>query len=294
MSPGANRLDLRTVAAGELSAVASAVTSVESLADLKLMVNDPQGAVAVGAEVTYEVRIVNRGTKAAENVLILGYFSEGIEPIAVRGWRGRMNEGEVVLERIPRLGPGQEMLVKIAAQANRPGDHVFRAELECGDPETKLAVEEWTRFYGDLDVQASLPADSAPADESSLDKTTRLSIDGSAKPMEPTERQRSPESLPATLNFENCQLAPGPVPAGSAERSIVDLARGTCQCASGHQNRRRRRARRTTIPRCELILLDDQRLFGFGVANPNRQSTGQQVVDGPADDFGSPATGQRG
>ena len=163
MSPGANRLDLRTVAAGELSAVASAVTSVESLADLKLMVNDPQGAVAVGAEVTYEVRILNRGTKAAENVLILGYFSEGIEPVAIRGWRGTMNEGEVVLERIPRLGPGQEMLVKIAAQANRPGDHVFRAELECVDPETKLAVEEWTRFYGDLGGQASLPGNTTPA-----------------------------------------------------------------------------------------------------------------------------------
>ncbi len=157
MSPGANRVDLRTVAAGELSAVASAVTSVESLADLKLMVNDPKGAVAVGAEVTYEVRIVNRGTKAAENVTVLGYFSEGIEPVAVRGWKGTMNEGEVVLERIPRLGPGQEMLIKIAAQANRPGDHVFRAELECRNPETKLAVEESTRFYGDVEVQASRP-----------------------------------------------------------------------------------------------------------------------------------------
>jgi hypothetical protein len=163
MSPGANRLDLRTVAAGELNAVASAVTSVESLADLKLMVNDPKGAVAVGAEVMYEVRIVNRGTKAAENILILGYFSEGIEPVAVQGWRGAMNEGEVVLERIPRLGAGQEMLIKIAAQANRAGDHVFRAELECQDPETKLAVEEWTRFYGDVEGQASRPVAGGPA-----------------------------------------------------------------------------------------------------------------------------------
>ncbi len=41
------------------------------------------------------------------------------------------------------------MVVKIAAQAHRPGDHVFRTELESNDPETKLAVEEWTRFFGD-------------------------------------------------------------------------------------------------------------------------------------------------
>jgi uncharacterized repeat protein (TIGR01451 family) len=164
MSHGANRLDLRTVAEGDLSAVGSAVTQVESLADLQLMVNDPKGAVAVGAEATYEVRIVNRGTKAAEDILLLGYFSEGIEPIAVRGWRGSISEGEVVLERIPRLGAGQEMLVKIAAQADRPGDHVFRAELKCRDPETKLAQEEWTRFYGDLEVQAARPLNGQPAD----------------------------------------------------------------------------------------------------------------------------------
>ncbi len=149
VSPGDNRLDVRTAAAGDLSALASVTTHVEALADLKMTVNDPQGAVAIGADVTYEVRIVNRGTKAAENIEVYGYFSEGVEPISVTGWRGTVGEGEVVLQSIPRLAPGQEMLVRITAQASRAGDHVFRSELECQDPETKLAVEEWTRFYGD-------------------------------------------------------------------------------------------------------------------------------------------------
>jgi uncharacterized repeat protein (TIGR01451 family) len=153
MSPGDNRVDLRTAAAGDLSALGSAVTQVESLADLKLTVNDPQGAVAVGADVVYEVRITNRGTKAAENIQVFGYFSEGVEPVSVAGWKGQVNEGEVVLQPIPRLGAGQEMLLRINAQASRPGDHVFRAELECNEPETKLAIEEWTRFYGDTPAQ---------------------------------------------------------------------------------------------------------------------------------------------
>ncbi len=149
LAAGENRVDLRMVASGDLSALGSTVTQVESLADLKLTVNDPQGAIAVGAEVGYEVRITNRGTKAAENIRLFGYFSEGIEPTGVSGWRGQLNEGEVVLQTIPRLAAGQEMMLRITAQASRPGDHVFRAELECNDPETKLAVEEWTRFYGE-------------------------------------------------------------------------------------------------------------------------------------------------
>jgi hypothetical protein len=164
MSPGDNRVDLRTVAAGDLSALGSAVTQVESLADLKLMVNDPQGAVAVGADVVYEVKITNRGTKAAENIRVFGYFSEGVEPVGVGGWKGQVNEGEVVLQPIARLGAGQEMVLRITAQANRPGDHVFRAELECSEPETKLAIEEWTRFYGEQ--TAERPADDRAAAES--------------------------------------------------------------------------------------------------------------------------------
>jgi len=152
VSPGDNRLEVKTVAEGDLNAVASVSTMVEALADLKLSVNDPQGAVAVGDDVTYEVRIVNRGTKAAEDIQIYGYFSEGIEPTTVHGWKGSLSEGEVALQAIPRLGPGQEMLIRIQAQARRAGDHVFRAEVESKEPETKLAVEEWTRFYAGDDA----------------------------------------------------------------------------------------------------------------------------------------------
>ena len=43
-------------------------------------------------------------------------------------------------------------MIKITAQAHRSGDHVFRAELESVDPETKLAVEEWTRFFGETET----------------------------------------------------------------------------------------------------------------------------------------------
>jgi hypothetical protein len=177
MSAGENRLDVRSIAAGDLNAVGSAVTQVESLADLKLFVNDPPGAVAVGAEVVYEVRIMNRGTKAAENIQVFGYFSEGIEPLGVAGWKGQLNEGEVIMQVIPRLGAGQEMLLRITAQASRAGDHVFRTELECNEPETKLAVEEWTRFYGDeaptrqADRRRPAPATPVPASAQPVNET---------------------------------------------------------------------------------------------------------------------------
>lgn len=144
---GENRFDVQCTATGQLSAAKSIVTSVEALADLKLRVNDPRGAVELGSDATYEVTVTNRGTKAAEMVQLIGYFSEGIEPVAIRGLRGRISTGQVALEPISVIAPGQEITFRITARALQPGNHVFRAELQCNSPETRLAAEEWTKYY---------------------------------------------------------------------------------------------------------------------------------------------------
>lgn len=157
ISAGNNRLEVRARADKELSATQSIVTAVESLADLKLIVDDPKGAVPVGTNCEYMIRVVNRGTKAAEHVNVVAYFSEGIEPLSAQGWRADIDSGQVVFESIRRLGPGQEMVFKVTAQAERSGNHVLRAELECSEPETRLATEEWTRFYGQAAQIEQLP-----------------------------------------------------------------------------------------------------------------------------------------
>ena len=146
---GSNKLDVRAIAANKLSAADDAVTMVESRADLKLSVEDPPGVIAPGTEMTYEVHIVNRGTKAADNVEVVGFFSEGIEPVSVQGWRGNVEVGQVTMQTIPQIAPGQEIIIKVVAKANRPGNHVFRTELSTKVPLTKLANEEWTVFHSD-------------------------------------------------------------------------------------------------------------------------------------------------
>ena len=51
--------------------------------------------------------------------------------------------------------------------AFEPGNHVFRAELQCSSPETRLASEEWTKYYHVGHVhetrQATTPALGEPA-----------------------------------------------------------------------------------------------------------------------------------
>lgn len=144
---GVNRLEIIAGADGDLTSAAHWVTRVEALADLKLLVNDPQGPVPAGEPTVYEVRVINRGTKAAEGVQVASFFSQGIEPLSVEGGRAEIGIGQVVFSPISRIAAGQELVFHITAKADGGGNHTFRTEVVCTSPETKLAAQETTRFY---------------------------------------------------------------------------------------------------------------------------------------------------
>jgi len=149
---------------GGLEATSDVVTRVEALADLKLEVNDPKGPIPIGEEVTYEIQITNRGTKSATQVQIVAQFSEGIEPIAAGGGRADLIPGQVVFQPISRIGPNEVTKLTIKARADTEGNHVFRAEVNCTDPQTKLIAEDTTRFFGEDKLGGpSSPAVASPS-----------------------------------------------------------------------------------------------------------------------------------
>ena len=135
---------------------------MEALADLQLVINDPRGPVPVEEETTYEVLISNRGTKAAEMVDVVVFFSEGIEPISVSGGSAKVDTGQVIFHPIEQIAPGEEVVYKIAARANRSGNHVFRTEVACEEADVRLVAEESTRFYGSSSVQKESRKDAVP------------------------------------------------------------------------------------------------------------------------------------
>jgi len=129
-------------AAGQASVALE--TAVEAIADLKLAVIDPPAPAAVGAEVTYEVVVNNRGSKAAENVRIVAQFGHGVEPIRIDGHAGDVVTGQVLFAPIAKIEAGAQVRLKVIAKADRAGDHRFRAEVRSG--ETVLVAEEATVF----------------------------------------------------------------------------------------------------------------------------------------------------
>ncbi len=164
---GKNQLVARIHGADDTAASDTALTTVEAIADLKLVINDPKGPVPVGQDVVYEIKILNRGSKEARNVTVVAQFSEGIEPSATAGQRGEIVPGQVVFDPIESIPAGGEIAMKITARADKAGNARFRAELNCTAPETKLVAEESTRFYG----KAPSEANSRSADRSSAQPT---------------------------------------------------------------------------------------------------------------------------
>jgi uncharacterized repeat protein (TIGR01451 family) len=155
---------------GELITSAAATTKVEAVADLKLTVNDPQGPKPVGEEVIYEVTITNRGTKAARQVAVVVNFSDGIDPISVEGAKAEIGGGQALIDPIASIGAGESVLLKVKAQASKGGSHIFRAEVRCTDPETRLASEQTTRFFGSA----------SPAAETANSKSSFVPSSGSS------------------------------------------------------------------------------------------------------------------
>ena len=129
-------------AAGE--ADVSIATRVKAIADLGLTVNDPPAPAPVGGEVTYEIRIRNRGSKEATDVEAVAQFSHGIEPIRTEGRGGNVMEGQVLFDAIPRIDAGDEVRLRVIAKADQAGSHRFRCEVRGG--ETVLVAEEATRY----------------------------------------------------------------------------------------------------------------------------------------------------
>jgi uncharacterized repeat protein (TIGR01451 family) len=162
-APGDNLLQFTAAGAGALSAAAMSNTRVEAIADLQLELRDPQGPIAVGEEAGYEVRVHNRGSKAAEGVELTVFFSEGLEAATADGAAHEIGAGQVVFKPLATLAAGDTAVFHVRARAEAPGNHVFRAEVSCPSLGTKLASEDATHFYGERRMAALQQGEPHPA-----------------------------------------------------------------------------------------------------------------------------------
>ncbi|NLS91564.1 MAG: DUF11 domain-containing protein [Planctomycetaceae bacterium] len=184
---GNGRLVVTSEAAGNLKASGEAGVQIDAIADLALEVIDPTGPVATGTETTYQIKIENRGSKAADNVEIVAYFSHGIEPLGAEGGNYQVGPGQVVFDMIPTIAAGQAKTFVVKARAESTGNHIIRAEVFCKPLGTRLVGEESTYFYG---KRGTDPQDVAPPRPRSAEDGVLTADQRGAAPAETSERPK--------------------------------------------------------------------------------------------------------
>jgi uncharacterized repeat protein (TIGR01451 family) len=147
---GEQKLRVEGRSANGLTAEFEQLVSVDAIAELPFSVADLADPIEVGSETTYEIRLANRGAKDATNVVIAVDFPPDVKPLSGEGAARATVAGQrLEFAAIPRMSPGEELILKVHAQGLRPGDHRVAVSLTSDETQTPITREESTRVYAD-------------------------------------------------------------------------------------------------------------------------------------------------
>ncbi len=137
MGTGQNNLkaeDVKTITIDGLPAISFEVVGDSNLVEL-------------GKELTYEVRVSNKGTKAAENVRVHANLPAGLSFVKAEGPRYQEREGVVQFEPLLQLAAKTEKVYRIKARCQTEGDHRVSVQVISDDLRTPITKEESTRVF---------------------------------------------------------------------------------------------------------------------------------------------------
>jgi len=147
---GQQSLRLRGTARKGLSVEEEQPVLIEGIAAIMFEVVDVNDPVEVGGETTYEIRVLNQGSKAATNVRLQVELPRQLQVVAAEGpARHQIHNGSVVFADLPRLAPKADTTYRVRVQGLGPGDLRTRVLLLTDEMETPVTKEESTRVYAD-------------------------------------------------------------------------------------------------------------------------------------------------
>jgi uncharacterized repeat protein (TIGR01451 family) len=150
IEPGEQKVRLEGTADLGVRARFEHVVRVQSVPELEFSVQDTADPIELGSDTTYEIKVVNRGTRTATGVQIAALFPQALKPIQGGGPSDVRIEGQTALfSPLQLLAPGAEAVFRVKAKAIAPGDNVIRVQISSDDKTTPVTKEESTRVYSD-------------------------------------------------------------------------------------------------------------------------------------------------
>jgi len=149
---GQHTLSLRGSAQKSLAVEERQQTLVDGIAAIRFEVVDVQDPIEVGSETTYEIRVLNQGSKEATNVAVSIEVPAGLQPVAAEGPDGvdhALEGSRIVFAPLPRLSPKVDTTYRIRVQGRQAGDQRVRVLLQTSQMQTPVVKEESTRVFSD-------------------------------------------------------------------------------------------------------------------------------------------------
>jgi uncharacterized repeat protein (TIGR01451 family) len=147
---GRHNIKLRGTAQRGLEVEKEQPVIVEGIAAILFQAADLADPLEVGGETTYEVHVVNQGSKASTNVRLAVLLPGELQAVAAEGPTRYSIEGNrVVFEGLAQLAPKADTTYRVRVKGLRPGDLRTRFQLITDDMQSPVTKEESTRVYSD-------------------------------------------------------------------------------------------------------------------------------------------------
>lgn len=145
---GEQRVLIQGKAERGLSVEHEEAIQVEGIPAVLFEVVDVADPIEVGAETTFEIRVVNQGTSKATNVQIRAVLPDEMKAVAAEGpTRHLFDRQTVTFDSLSRLAPKADTTYRIRAQSLRPGDLRIKVQLLTDDLQSPVTKEESTRVF---------------------------------------------------------------------------------------------------------------------------------------------------
>ena len=113
---------------------------------------DLDDPVELGAETTYEIRVVNQGTAPCTSVKIACDAPVGMELLSAEGPVGHRIQGKrLTFEPLPKLAAKADVIYKVRVRAAKAGDWRFRTWLSSDHMPQPIYEDESTQVYDDAE-----------------------------------------------------------------------------------------------------------------------------------------------
>ena len=150
IEPGQQSIKLRGTAAKGVVAEKEQPVLIEGIASVLFQVTQDANPIEVGGQTSYQVHVVNQGSKAASNVRMAVFFPPELKTLSAEGpGRHTIDGGRVLFDGLDRLAPKAEATYRVRAQGLQPGDLRVRCQLLTDEMQSPVTKEEGTQVLAD-------------------------------------------------------------------------------------------------------------------------------------------------